>query len=330
MKIPLMTLAILIAPLSFGVPAFAQEAPEAPAHASPGATAGISDLKEIMKQADHATPEKPAADKPGNDLEDTDPDTARKLQLLEAHFFGHLYVNDPTGKRVSRLEQFVFGIESGGAFITRLNKVEETLHLKDPDGTKRDVPLVRPEPKANLPTQQPAASAPEGAPAIPDVVNQKANLTPAPPPLSPTELEKAALSPAKSGLAGAEVPSVQPISLKVSKDRFNTSGKPSEMLHELDVALRVHPTDADLYFERAKALIQMDKIVHAISDLADAIRNAPNKSEYYLARAWCYKRLGNTYLAEDDIKQARFVNPALPKDIDLLSGVESKNESGKK
>jgi len=92
----------------------------------------------------------------------------------------------------------------------------------------------------------------------------------------------------------------------------------------------VHPSDADLYFERAKAMIQMDKISAAINDLADAIRNQPNRSEYYLARAWCYKRLGNTYLAEDDIKQARFVNPALPKDINLLPSVESKNERGEK
>jgi len=320
-------ISILLSPFLIAVAALAQEAPQAEVlPTAPAATAGMSDIKEIMKQADQAGPQKPA-----NDLDETDPETARKLQLLEAHFFGHLYVNDQVAKRVSRLEQFVFGVESGGPFITRLNKVEETLHVKDPDGTKREIPLVRPEPKVNQPSQQPVAPSTEATPAIPDVVNQQqSNPTPGPPP-SPAELEKAALSSAsQSQPVSSDEPPAQAIPLKVTKERFSPSGKPSEIVRQLDIALRVHPSDADLYFERAKAMIQMDKISAAINDLADAIRNQPNRSEYYLARAWCYKRLGNTYLAEDDIKQARFVNPALPKDINLLPSVESKNERGEK
>jgi tetratricopeptide (TPR) repeat protein len=111
--------------------------------------------------------------------------------------------------------------------------------------------------------------------------------------------------------------------LKVSKGFFATEGKPGEIIKELDQAIRVHPSDPDLMYERAKAYIQIDKFSNALNDLSDAIIGQPNKSEYYIARAWCYKKLGNSYLAADDLKQARVVDPSLPPQIDLLQNAKN-------
>ena len=106
--------------------------------------------------------------------------------------------------------------------------------------------------------------------------------------------------------------------LHLSKSLFPVDGDPTQVMHELSQAIKVHPLDPELMYERAKAFMFLDKIDNALSDLSDAIMNNPNRSLYYLARAWCYKQSGNGVLAKDDIKQAKFVDPALPPRIDFL------------
>jgi hypothetical protein len=106
--------------------------------------------------------------------------------------------------------------------------------------------------------------------------------------------------------------------LHCNKDLFPIDGEPVRVMHELSLAIKVHPLDPELMFERAKAEMVLDKIDNALSDLSDAIMNNPNRSLYYLARAWCYKRSGNSVLANDDLKQAKFVDPGLPAKIDFL------------
>jgi len=106
--------------------------------------------------------------------------------------------------------------------------------------------------------------------------------------------------------------------LHCNKSLFPIDGEPVRVMHELSLAIKVHPLDPELLFERAKAEMLLDKIHNALSDLSDAIMNNPNRSLYYLARAWCYKRFGNSVLANDDLKQAKFVDPGLPAKIDFL------------
>ena len=106
--------------------------------------------------------------------------------------------------------------------------------------------------------------------------------------------------------------------LHCNKNLFPVDGVPTQVIRELSVAIKVHPSDPDLMFERAKAEMLLNRIDNALSDLSDAILNSPNRSLYYLARAWCYKQSGNSVLANDDLKQAKFVDPGLPAKIDFL------------
>jgi hypothetical protein len=127
----------------------------------------------------------------------------------------------------------------------------------------------------------------------------------------------------KSELRQSEVTGV----LHCNKNLFPVDGEPVQVMHELSLAIKVHPLDPELMFERAKAEMLLDKIDNALSDLSDAIMNNPNRSLYYLARAWCYKRSGNSVLANDDLKQAKFVDPALPAKIDFLPATANSEAS---
>jgi hypothetical protein len=270
-------------------------------------------------------PASPAVSELGEELE-------KKLEDLESHFFGHIYRSEPADKRVVRLERFVFGTESGGPLPSRINHVASTLTVADPDGTKREIKLhpkeaqpVAQEPSGQQPSQSTQETEQSGNNSIPNIVNSSEERTVKTPPEAaipiatpmpttrPNQMMVAPVMPAPGSDQSSKV-----LVLQVTKSTFATPGNPGESIRELDVAIRVHPSDADLMFERAKAWIQMDKFSSALNDLSDAILHDPNKSAYYLARAWCYKKLGNTYLAADDVKQARFVNPSLPPQIDLL------------
>ena len=274
-------------------------------------------------------PASPATSELGEELE-------KKLEDLESHFFGHIYRSEPADKRVARLERFVFGTEAGGPIPTRINHIAGTLTVADPDGTKREIKLhpkeaqpVAQEQSGQQPSQSTQETEQSGNNSIPNIVNSSEEHTVKTPseaaiPIAtpipttrPNQMVVAPVMPAPGSDQSSKV-----LVLQVTKSTFATPGNPGESIRELDVAIRVHPSDAELMFERAKAWIQMDKFSSALNDLSDAILHDPNKSAYYLARAWCYKKLGNTYLAADDVKQARFVNPSLPPQIDLLQNTK--------
>jgi hypothetical protein len=268
---------------------------------------------------------------------------ADKLEALENHFFGRPYPHEPVERRILRLERFVFGTEYSGGFSGRLAKLAESLVFVEPDGTKRTVALTKPSPPA-------APAAP--AVSVPDTVTGNGGEAAATtgsdgamPGLDAADASAAAPGKgdyiqkdykSESGQsAGNDAPSIAPIVtmavpnvtpppprakqvvLHVTKESFPSEGKPQQLIKELTYAIKVHPLDPDLQFQRAKALIQIDKYDNALADLSDAIMNQPNKSDYYIARAWVYMKLGNSVLAADDIKQARFVDPGLPAKIDL-------------
>jgi hypothetical protein len=263
-----------------------------------------------------------------NLLEELGPALAKKLQDLEAHFFGHLYVTEQVERRIVRLERFIFGTESGGPFPTRIDHIAGSLNVSDPDGSKREVKL---KPKEETPAKQEAPVVESPAPQLNDLAKEAAEAPSAIPKLVDSPDEHLSTPQMEvTPVLGATPRKIAEIStavmpdrqhgptLQITKDFFATVGKPSEIIKELDQAIRIHPSDPELMFERGKAYIQLDKFNMALNDLSDAIMNQPNKSAYYLARAWCYRKLGNSYLAADDVKQAHFVDPGLPPQVDFV------------
>jgi len=92
---------------------------------------------------------------------------------------------------------------------------------------------------------------------------------------------------------------------------FSINGDPKKLAKEYHDAIRTNPSDADLYFLRAKALIQMEDWHNAMTCLSDAIQMSPNRAQYYLGRAYVNFRLGKSVLAEQDLDQAKFYDRKL-------------------
>jgi len=222
------------------------------------------------------------------------------LESLEQAFFFKLFSNDPISARLQRLEKQVFGVIMNGTTDHRLETLENSLAESDP-GTGK--PLAR----RDQPNKKPSAPAPppEAAPA--NQVGQTVAL-----PLTPV-LTKAAV-PATSDPPAQDSDNTV---LHISKERFAIDEKPESYIRQVTEAMRTNPQEFTLAFERAKAEIQLSKWDRALSDLCDAISSIPNNPEFYLARAFVYTRMGNSVLAREDLRQARFHNAKLPKNIDF-------------
>lgn len=96
---------------------------------------------------------------------------------------------------------------------------------------------------------------------------------------------------------------------------FSVKGDPKSVAKEYGDAIRTNGTDAELYFVRAKALIQLQDWHNAMTCLSDAIQLSPNRAHYYLGRAYVNFRLGKKVLAEQDLDQARFHDHKLSENI---------------
>ena len=96
---------------------------------------------------------------------------------------------------------------------------------------------------------------------------------------------------------------------------FSVQGDPKAVAKEYGDAIRTNGTDSELYFLRAKALIQLGDWHQAMTALSDAIQLSPNRAQYYLGRAYVNFRLGKKVLAEQDLEQARFHDHKLTNNI---------------
>jgi tetratricopeptide (TPR) repeat protein len=208
---------------------------------------------------------------------------------------------------LQRLEKQVFGVTMHGTVDHRIETLETALAESDPGTGKPLAPrnnaeVNRLDQKASTPLAPPLASTadlPAGQPTL---------LQPIAPALTKTD---------KDTSADASDQDQDNTVLHISKERFAISGNADAYIHQVTSAMRVNPQEFSLVFERAKAEIQQAKWDRALSDLCDAISSVPNESEYYLARALVYTRMGNSILARADLKQAHFHNSRLPKNIDF-------------
>ncbi len=91
----------------------------------------------------------------------------------------------------------------------------------------------------------------------------------------------------------------------------------ADHIGDISAAISMDPKNPQLLYKRARAYIQLKKYENAVSDLSDALMNNPNNASYYLCRALVYHLIGTEVLATEDIKQAQFCDPGLPKVIDF-------------
>ncbi|MBX9666702.1 MAG: caspase family protein [Candidatus Obscuribacterales bacterium] len=96
---------------------------------------------------------------------------------------------------------------------------------------------------------------------------------------------------------------------------FSVKGDPKALAREYNDAIKNNPSDPELYFIRAKALMQLEDWHNALTCLSDAIQLSPNKAQYYLGRAYVNFRLNKKVLAEHDLEQAKFYDHKLSNNV---------------
>ncbi len=96
---------------------------------------------------------------------------------------------------------------------------------------------------------------------------------------------------------------------------FSVKGDPRTLAKELYDAIKNNPSDPELYFMRAKALIQLEDWHSAIASLSEAIQMSPNRAQYYLGRAYVNFKMGKKAIAQQDLDQARFYDHKMSNNI---------------
>jgi regulator of sirC expression with transglutaminase-like and TPR domain len=87
------------------------------------------------------------------------------------------------------------------------------------------------------------------------------------------------------------------------------AGAPEAAVVTLTNALKLHPKDADLHKDRARAALVMEKWPDAIKDLDAALELSPGDGESYRLRAQANFRSGQLQDATRDVKLARKMSP---------------------
>jgi tetratricopeptide (TPR) repeat protein len=258
------------------------------------------------------------------------PAVLKQIAHWEDQFFTRQYATEDVDKRLTRIEQLVFGTIETGSDEERIAKLKTALNQPS------DGPAV-PAGVAEFVPQTKTTQADDGTPT-------RTNTVAATPPATTSATENGSTPPASSDTAGSSQPAVpsavngiiddrdtappvvkslnledKPMrvaELHVNKKQFDTVLKPQRVIQNLSEAIRDNPKDPELVYQRAKAYIQLDKFDKALTDLSDAIESQPNRSDFYLARAWVYHLLGNSVMADLDLSRARFVDPHFPEKVD--------------
>jgi len=103
--------------------------------------------------------------------------------------------------------------------------------------------------------------------------------------------------------------------LELTQKYFSDVPNPTKAYTEACAAVAAHFNEPDFYYRKALIQIQLGKFAGAMQTLKGCIVDNPQKAEYWLARAYCFHKMGEEGLAQGDIRTAQFRNPLLPKQI---------------
>lgn len=131
----------------------------------------------------------------------------------------------------------------------------------------------------------------------------------------PSPIRDSQMSEAPKSNVTTEVVDQAPQSLTITSTYFSNEKDPRIAYQEACAQQAAHFNEPAYYFRKAAILIQMGNYSKAEQELKGLLVDIPNNSDYHLARAYCYYRMGNKFAAEDELNMAKFHNPSLPKDI---------------
>jgi hypothetical protein len=106
-------------------------------------------------------------------------------------------------------------------------------------------------------------------------------------------------------------------SLKLTRSYFSNEPNPRSAYQSMCQATDVNFNNPDFYYRKAKILIQLGNWAKAMQELKGVIVDDPNKFDYYLARAYCFHKMGMEALSQADLRTAKFKNPMLPETIEF-------------
>lgn len=90
---------------------------------------------------------------------------------------------------------------------------------------------------------------------------------------------------------------------------------PKRDLRDLDAQIILHPQDATLFFQRARASQQLGKTKETIDDLNRAVELDGTIPNYFLARAFYFQQQKNLEAAVTEILRAQNVDPVVPSEL---------------
>jgi tetratricopeptide (TPR) repeat protein len=89
--------------------------------------------------------------------------------------------------------------------------------------------------------------------------------------------------------------------------RFITQG-----LKDIDKAIQLKPNDSDLYFVKARILLQMDEAEEALPWACKAVKTLPNNVDAWIDKGTIEMKMGNFTEALKSLNRAQGLNPKSP------------------
>lgn len=109
----------------------------------------------------------------------------------------------------------------------------------------------------------------------------------------------------------------KPKMLMLTQSFFSNEKDPVKAYQSAAAAQAAHFNETEFYYRKAKIAIQLGKWAKAMQELKGCIIDNPQVAAYYLARAYCFHKMGDEATAQADLRTAKFLDVSLPADIQM-------------